>query len=285
MKHNSLTVCKANKVIEAGYKLTLNEQRVVLACIGQVNSTQELKATDEFELSAKDFSKLFSVSDVNAYQALIDVTKTLFDRYVVVDNPYPNRPKITSLKVHWISSIKYIPDEGKIILMFAQDILPYLSELKAVFTKYKLEDIGKMTSVYAIRLYELLIQWNSTGTREIELNWLKKKFQIEDSYERMSDFKKRVIDPAIKDINQHSNLEVQWQQRKTGRRVTHLIFNFTEKLPLEPEPSKTPRQPREKTIHDIKESEIAKHALTGESCEGAALRLKRERQTAKFKAK
>ena len=63
MNHKNLTVCKANKVIEAGYKLSLNEQRVVLACIGQVDSTKKLLATDEFELSAKDFARLFSVSE------------------------------------------------------------------------------------------------------------------------------------------------------------------------------------------------------------------------------
>jgi hypothetical protein len=75
MEHKNLVICKANKIVEAGYKLSLNEQRVVLACIGQVNSTDELLATDEFELSAKDFAQIFSVSNENAYQALIDVTK------------------------------------------------------------------------------------------------------------------------------------------------------------------------------------------------------------------
>lgn len=57
MNHKILTVCKSNEVIEAGYRLSLNEQRVVLACIGQVNSMEELLKTDEFELSAKDFAK------------------------------------------------------------------------------------------------------------------------------------------------------------------------------------------------------------------------------------
>lgn len=229
MNHKNLVVCKSNKVIEAGYKLTLNEQRVVLACIGQVNSTRELSATDEFELSAKDFAKLFAVSEDNAYHALLDVAKSLFNRYIVLDYPYPDRPKVKRLEMRWISSIKHLPDDGKVILMFAQDVMPFLSELKHTFTQYRLEHIGKMTSIYAIRLYELLMQWQSTGKREVEIDWLKKQFQIEDGYDRMSDFKKRVLDPAIKDINEHSNLIVAWTQRKTGRRVTHLLFTFSEK--------------------------------------------------------
>jgi plasmid replication initiation protein len=240
MNHKNLTVCKANKVVEASYKLTLNELRVVLACIGQVNSTKELSATDEFELSAKDFAQLFAVSEDRAYHALLDVVETLFNRYVVVDNPYPDRPRVKRLKMRWISSIEYLSEEAKISLCFSQKMLPFLSELKQTFTPYRLEYVGKMTSIYAIRLYELLMQWQSTGKREIDIDWLKKQFQIEEGYDRMSDFKKRVIDPAISDINKYSNLNVEWTQRKTGRCVTHLIFEFSEKQPdTPPKPKKT----------------------------------------------
>ena len=235
MNHKNLTICKANKVIEAGYKLTLNEQRVVLACIGQVNSMEGLLKTDEFELSAKNFAQLFSVSDENAYQALIEVTKSLFNRYVIIDNPYPDRPKVKKLELRWISSIKHLPDDGKVIVRFSQDILPYLSELKGSFTRYKLEHVGKMTCVYALRLYELLTQWKGTGKREVDIDWLKKQLQLDNSYERMNNFKARVIDPAINDINTNSNYNVSWTQRKTGRRVTHLTFQFSEKVPPAPE--------------------------------------------------
>jgi len=277
MNHKNLTVCKANKVVEAGYKLSLNEQRVVLACIGQLDSTKKLLATDEFELSAKDFARLFSVSDENAYQALIDVTKSLFNRYVVVDNPYPDRPKVKRLEMRWISSIKHLPDDGKVILMFAQDILPYLSEIKNTFTKYKLEHVGKMTCIYAIRLYELLMQWHTTGKREVEIDWLKKQFQLNESYDRMNNFKARVLDPAVADINTHSNYQVSWTQRKTGRRVTHLTFTFAEKQPAIPKPAP---KPKERTIMGVSESDIKKQAKVGESWEQAAARIKAERRAA-----
>lgn len=239
MNHKNLTVCKDNKFIEAGYKLTLNELRVVLACIGQVNSMEELLKTDEFELSAKDFSALFFVSDDRAYHALIEVTETLFNRYVVIDNPYPDRPKVKRLKMRWISSVEYLSDEGKISLCFSQKVLPFLSELKTTFTKYRLEHIGKMTSIHAIRLYELLAQWQSVGKREVEIDWLKKQFQLDENYDRMNNFKARVLDPAVKDINENSNFNVVWEQRKTGRRVTHLTFTFAEKQPVKPKKAKT----------------------------------------------
>lgn len=234
MEHKNLVVCKANKVIEAGYKLTLMEQRLIQACIAQVNSTEELVSTKKFELSAKDFAKLYEISEPSAYDELKQVSKQLFHRYVTIENPDPEQPKIKQTITHWITSIDYIPDEGKIVLFFAPKILPYLGQLKGSFTYYRLEHVSKMTCVYAIRLYELLMQWKNTGTREIEIAWLKKQFQIENEYERMDNFKKRVIEPAVKDINTHSNFKVAWEQRKTGRAVTHLIFTFVVKQSVEP---------------------------------------------------
>jgi plasmid replication initiation protein len=213
-------------VIEAGYQLSLNEQRVILAAIGLVDPRKELLVTDRFELSAKDFCTLFDVSEKNAYKALIDVSERLFSRYVVIQKPDANWDK---LKTHWISSIRYNKSSGKIAISFASDIIPYLSQLKGSFTRYELKHIGNMTSTYGVRLYELLIQWKNKGGREVEIAWLKKQFQIEDKYNSIKDLKKYVIEPAIKDINTHSNLTVSWEQRKTGRAVTHLIFTFSEK--------------------------------------------------------
>lgn len=276
MNDKNLTVCKSNKIIEASYKLSLNEQRVVLACIAQVNSVDALLKKDEFELSAKDFARLFGISEDRAYSELQSITKTLYQRSVTIHNPDPNRPKLKKLETRWISSIGYLPEEGKITLCFAQKMLPYLSELKGQFTRYKLEHVGNMTSIYAIRLYELLMQWCTTGKREIEIDWLKKQFQIEDKYSAIKDLKKYVIDPAVKDINTHSNFAVSWTQRKTGRRVTHLIFTFHEKQAT-PEKKQKNATPKEKMILGVPLSEIEKQARIGESHEQAAGRINHEK--------
>ena len=233
-----LVVYKANEVVEAGYRLSLNEQRVVLACIAQVDSARELLATDEFELSAKDFARLFAVSEDRAYSDLQEIARNLYQRSLTIHNPDPKRPKIKKIEMRWISSISYMPEDGKISLCFSQKILPYLSELKGQFTKYELKHIGNMTSIYAIRLYELLMQWKGTGTRTVEIEWLKQQFQLEDDYDRMFDLKKRVIDPAVKDINTHSDFEVSCTQKKTGRRVTHFTLTFGEKKPVEAKKTK-----------------------------------------------
>lgn len=270
MAKKKLTVCKSNRVIEAGYRLSLNEQRVVLACIGQVNSKDELLATDRFELSAKKFASLFAVTEERAYHALTEVTESLFNRYVVIDNPFPDDPSVTRLKTRWISSIRYKENTGKIVLCFANDILPYLSSLQGQFTQYDIEHVSKMTSIYAIRLYELLVQWQKTGNREVEIDWLKKRFEIESLYPDMCDFKKRVLDPAVKDINEHSNFTLTWTQRKTGRRVTHLLFTFSEKQPEKPKKRIT----KPKNVAADWDSYVKQNAKPGESWAQASTRLR-----------
>lgn len=281
MNHKNLTVCKANEVIEAGYKLSLNEQRVVLACIGQVNSMEELLQTDEFELSAKDFAKVYGISEDRAYSELQEVAKNLYQRSLTIYNPDPKRPKLKKIETRWISSIGYMPEDGKITLCFAQKLLPYLSGLKGSFTRYDLVHVGNMTCIYAIRLYELLMQWKTTGTRTIEISWLKKQFQLDESYERMNNFKARVLDPAVKDINTHSNYQVSWEQRKTGRNVTHITFTFAEKQPLTTEKPKRVAKPKEKMILGVAVSEIEKVARIGETHEEAAVRINRKKATKK----
>ena len=234
MQNHNLTIYKSNKVIEAGYKLSLNEQRIILSCIAKVSSSKPLLATERFEVTAKEFSAQFGISLDKAYQTLKEVSEQLFERYVIIDNPDPTDKTLKYTKTRWISSVNYHPETGKVGLVFAPLMIPYLSELQGQFTFYLLENISSMNSVYAIRLYELLMQWKMKGKREIEIDWLKKQFELDDSYDRMFDLKKRVIDPAVKDINTHSNYQVSWTQRKTGRKVTHLIFEFSEKQPDKP---------------------------------------------------
>jgi plasmid replication initiation protein len=276
MNTKKLTVCKANQLIEASYRLTLNEQRVISACIAQVDSIAPLMATDKFELSAKDFAKLFSISEKRAYGELQDIAKNLYQRSLTIHNPDPTQPKLKKLETRWISTIGYIPEDGKIFLHFSQGILPYLSELKEQFTKYELNQISGMKCIYAFRLYELLMQWKTKGSREIEIEWLKKHFELDASYDRMDNLKRRIIDPAVKDINENSNYQVRWEQRKTGRKVTHLVFTFSEKKSPEGEKSAKPKittKSKEKMILGVPVSEIEKKARVGESYEQAAIRI------------
>jgi len=279
MNLQNVQVYQSNALIESSYRLTLGEQRLVLACISQIKSDEPLKPDDEFEVTAMQLAELSGCPLPQAYRELNEAAENLFQRYVILDN-YPNtgKKRPNKLKTRWLSSIEYKTGKGALVLTFAQKIIPYLSQLRAQFTKYKLEHVGRMRSVHGIRLYELLMQWQTTGKREVELGWLKSQLQLEDSYSALKDFKKYVIDHAVNDINLHSNLNVSYTQRKAGRVVTHFIFSFADKYaPKEDKQAKR----QEKRIYGVPVSEIEKLARPGESYEGAAARIAKERAAQK----
>lgn len=262
-KSAHLTIVKSNKVVEASYMLTLAEQRVLLACIAQIDAKQELSESYRFEITASGVADLAGLDSLsNAYRDLKKAAEKLYERSVIIDDPDPGNPQITQRKTRWISSIDYVPGEGKLVLSFSVGIIPYLSQLSREFTKYKLKHVARFESVYSIRLYELLVQWSSAGEREIEVEWLKKQFQVGDKYDRVVDLKKRVIDPAVKEINEHSNLWVKYGQRKSGRTVTHFQFQFG----LKDKPAALERK-------QLTEEEINRQARPGESRGAVIARL------------
>lgn len=275
MTKNELVV-KSNHLIEASYQLTLNEQRVILLAITKIHRQKPLCAEDIFSISAADFSIYFDMDLNNTYQELIKVAERLYERTLIIHQPDPDFPTLTKTKTRWISSIDYIPETGTLRLMFAQKIVPYLSMLKEQFTKYPLVSVSSMSSIYAVRLYELLKQWSAVGKREVNLDWLKQQLEIQNEYQRMFDFKKYVIEPAITQINKHSDLQVSYTQRKTGRVVTHFTFDFSPKLAIKTKPKTPKKRPQGETILGVLKADIERLARAGESYEQAAERIKKK---------
>ncbi|WP_168397995.1 RepB family plasmid replication initiator protein, partial [Acinetobacter indicus] len=109
--------------------------------------------------------------------------------------------------------------------------IPLITRLEEHFTSYELEQVAKLTSGYAIRLYELLIAWRSTGkTPVISYEDLRKKLGVLDhEYKVKADFKKRVLDSSLKQINEHTDITVKYEQHKTGREITGFSFRFKQK--------------------------------------------------------
>ena len=82
-------IVKSNHVIEASYRLTLNEQRLVLACIQKIKKGQKIDPATPFVITASDFSDMFSVSLDRAYSELQTVADRLYERSVTVYQPDP----------------------------------------------------------------------------------------------------------------------------------------------------------------------------------------------------
>jgi len=272
MKESS--IIKSNALVDASYRLSVQEQRIILAAMSQVHYST--KPTDEvmYSITAEDFGDITGQALKHVYQELKEAALRLMRREVrIYSEPNGKGKKKRVLLTRWVQTVAYVENEGKIELRFGKDVLPYLCQLQEQFTIYNLKDVAKMSSAHSIRLYETLAQWKKIGVKEVSLEWLRDRFQLEDKYPNIRDFKRRVIEPALNDINNTSDLWVECDQKKTGRRVSHFIFKFGLK-----EDQKKKKTTRKKTakIDIYSDSFLSKHARPGETKDQAIRRLKEQ---------
>ena len=219
---NKNHVVKSNQVIEASYQLSAVEQRIVLAAISRIPKNQPITDDELYPVSVDELKQL-GVHEKTAYRDLKEGINRLYERSInlSIDDK--------SIKMRWVQEIQFLDSQSVIGIRFSKPILPFISNLSREFTKYALSDIAGINSGYGIRIYELLVQYRQIGKREISVESLRTMLELGKKYPLFADFKKRVIDTAVDQINEYSPLKVTYEQKKTGRKVTHIIFSFKEK--------------------------------------------------------
>ena len=219
-------VVKDNALINASYNLELTEQRLImLAIINARELGQGITADSKLEIHASDYAKLFNVSADASYKALKEAVNNLFNRQFSYTAEYKKTGKVGVVRSRWVSRIFYVDDLALLEITFAPDVVPLITRLEEHFTKYEAKQVAHLTSKYATRLYELLIAWREVGKTPIfELQQLRKNLGVEDDeYQRMHHFKNRVLDTAITQINEHTDIKTTYEQHKQGR--TTLVFH------------------------------------------------------------
>jgi len=218
-------VTKSNHLVEAGYRLSLNEQRLVLTAISKLDGRKPIPRDNDFTITAQEFSSMFNIPIKQAYENLENAASRLYEQDI---KTYDGKHK-TRERFRWVDGVKYWDGEGKVTLSFSNKIIPYLTLLHTQLTSYDLKQISSLKSSYSIRFYELMIQFKSTGERWIKLDTLKERLELSDRYDRFYNFKIRIIQPAIREINGSTNLIVTWDTVKKGRVITGLKFDIREK--------------------------------------------------------
>ncbi|MFW1649846.1 replication initiation protein RepM [Acinetobacter nosocomialis] len=239
-------VVKDNALINASYNLELTEQRLVmLAIINARELGQGITADSKLEIHASDYAKLFNVSPDASYKALKDAVNNLFNRQFSYTAEYKKTGKVGIVRSRWVSRIFYVDDLALLEITFAPDVVPLITRLEEHFTKYEAKQVAHLTSKYATRLYELLIAWREVGkTPVFELQQLRKNLGVEDDeYQRMHHFKSRVLETAITQINEHTDIKATYEQHKKGRTITGFSFKFKQKGQPKIETKRDPNTP------------------------------------------
>ena len=232
-------IVKDNALMNASYNLDLVEQRLILLAILEAReSGKGINANDPLTVHAESYINQFGVARQTAYQALKDACKDLFARqFSYQEKRERGRANITS---RWVSQIAYIDETATVEVIFAPAVVPLITRLEKQFSKYDIEQISSLSSAYAVRLYELLICWRTTGkTPVIDLTEFRKRIGVLDTeYQRMDVFKRGVLELALKQINEHTDITATYEQHKKGRVITGFSFKFKQKIKTEPETPK-----------------------------------------------
>lgn len=231
MATNELVV-KDNALINASYNLDTVEQRLILLAILQARETHTgIDANTRLRIHASEYMHRFNVNKHAAYKALKTAVTNLFGRqfsYQTIDEKTGKTKKVIS---RWVQNISYIDDAATLEVTFTMDVVPLITRLEKQFTSYQLKQVTQLTGKYAIRLYELLIAWREVGkTPMFEIEDFRSKLGLTpDDYPRLDTFKRRVLESAIKQINEHTDIIVKVEQHKDGRSICGFSFSFKQK--------------------------------------------------------
>lgn len=231
-------VVKTNRLNMALQNLTLAELRIIqLAIVDARETGTGLNIATPLRIDALRYAEIFETSRQNGYARMKDAEETLFNRRFSFINAKGN-----VVKSRWIQQIEYLDDEGAIELVFTVAVVEGISRIDGAeefFTQYLLNQTASLNSVYSVRLYELLVQWKSSGKTPLFVlaNFREQLGLSENDYERMFDFKKRVLDLAVNEINEKTDLTVSYTQEKKGRIVAG--FKFTVKIKDKPKTEKS----------------------------------------------
>ncbi|MGP5338988.1 replication initiation protein RepM [Psychrobacter maritimus] len=225
---NKQLVTKDNSLIGASYSLGVVEQRLIFLAIIEAREQKTLiEAGGLLRIYAQSYAKQFDVEKHTSYEAMKRAVEGLYEAGFAYSKIDERSGKIGHYKSRWVDKIGYIDDLGCVELVFASDVIPLITRLEARYTEYELKQVVGLQSEYAIRLYELIIQWRSVGkTNPISLTELREKLGLVDEYKRIEAFKRRVLDLAVKQINEHTDINVAYEQHKNGRVITGFTFRF-----------------------------------------------------------
>jgi plasmid replication initiation protein len=228
------------------------------------------------------------------YQQLREATEDMGSRMFAVEDNKEYR------QMWMFQEVKYLKGQGCFDIILSKSIQPYLFELKNNFTSYQLHSALKLTSKYAKRIYQLASQWKDIGETCIyPLEQLKIMFGLIDphgkkpeQFERISDLKKKVLDVAVRQINEHTEFEISYHLIKSGRSFQAVRFYINsqkpQQLPIQFEkPIEETRYQNARQILDnlgIKDTKLIQEILSSEKLTDSLFKFNYDLKTGRTKA-
>lgn len=221
------TIKQSNRLIEAKYKLTSQEQKLVIAICSQLD--KNAANFDTIRIKVADFANFCNIKSTNKYAEVRRIVMRLLDRKLLI-----HKADGGWYGTHWLQSAEYIPAESVIEYRIDERLKPELLQLKAAYLDTAAQPLMEFKCDYSARIYFLLKKMLKIKEFEYDLDFIRERFQLSKSYQIFFNLKNKVIEPAIAEINEKSDIQVKHEYIKQGRSFTKIHFTVT----LKKEPSK-----------------------------------------------
>ena len=207
-----------NDFIEAVYSLSVDAKKLFLSLCLHLNDKNEIKVHIG-EIEREVGVKLEHLNQRHLKKLLKELMSKIIE---IKDLENRNKWKLAIL----IKEIDY--NEGIVTAEISKALLPYFKEAQErLFTRFNIQNIKPLTSIHAIRMYELAKQYDDTGWRIIELVQLRRMLQLEGKYKDNKDFRKWVLEVAKKQINANTDINIDYELIKQGRKYTKIRLKIS----------------------------------------------------------
>lgn len=222
-EEQKLLVYKSNYLVNASYKLTLNEQRIILLAISKLDSREEF-CERTIQIKSNEFCERFKIKKSDFYNTINLTLDSLFNRVVRIRNDEIKH------EFRFISSKKYYNNLSYFEITFSNEIMNYLIDLKDNFSRYDLKHVVNFKNKHSVRIYEMLneFRYKNIKKRVIKIEELKECLDLKNEYSRFNSFRQSVIDKAVNEINEHTNISVKYNKiYNSNKSVEAIEFVFS----------------------------------------------------------
>ena len=214
-----------NRVVECYRSMSLDEKRLFIMATPLARTTK-ISSNDPVFISSSEFSKECGIDLSTAYTALELASECLFTRFFGYTNAEGDR-----VKMRWLNKVIYKAGQGGSELYFTDEVLLLLREFDALnpYTKYKKEVVLRLKKDYSLDFYHLAKKHQTMGGFQISLDELFEQLGLPESYQDLSNLKKRVIKPSLDEITTNTDIDLTYENVKQGRSVVGFKFTVREK--------------------------------------------------------
>lgn len=222
----------SNAVVHSAQGLDLVAKRAIMLALAKTDSVPAAtlaRASREgwkVRMTAQEYADSFKIDARSAYDQL-QQARDRFLKRSIRRMEYDRRGKLIEHHYTWLTGATYHHGEGWVELRFSHEVAPFLLGLRREFTSYQLEQASALRSVYSWRLMECLESWKNTGLWCVEVDKFGYLMEVPPSLKgNYGQMKRRVIEPAIKELRDKNGMDIRVKEVKSGRKVLALEFRF-----------------------------------------------------------